>query len=75
MEISLERLRIGQRGIVTCMDVGAAMQNRLQAYGLVPGTGVCCRYRTPDGSVTALELRGTVIALRRHDMRRIRVRC
>lgn len=75
MEMSLDRLRLGQQGVVTCVDTDVALERRLRTFGLIPGTCVYCRYRTPDGSVTALELRGTVIALRRRDMKHIRVRC
>ena len=75
MEMSLDRLRLGQQGVVTCIDTDMALQRRLRAFGLVPGTSVSCRYRTPDGSVTALELRGTVLALRRRDIHHIWVRC
>ena len=49
------------------------MKNRLRAFGMVPGTQVRCRYRRPGGSVTALEFRGAVVALRTRDMARIRV--
>lgn len=71
----LDRLCLGQQGVVEAVDTDAELKSRLQAFGLVPGTCVCCRYRTPDGSVTALEFRGTVIALRTRDVRKIRVCC
>lgn len=73
MEISLDRLGLGRLGIVTHIDTDDYMKNRLRAFGMVPGTQVRCRYRSPGGSVTALEFRGAVVALRTRDMQKIRV--
>ena len=73
MEISLDGLYLGQQGTVTGINTDKILKRRLQAFGLVPGTQVYCRYRTPCGSVTALELRSSVIALRTRDMVNIRV--
>lgn len=71
MEISLDRLGLGRLGIVTHIDTDNYMEKRLRAFGMVPGTGVRCRYRSPGGSVTALEFRGAVVALRTRDMQKI----
>jgi Fe2+ transport system protein FeoA len=75
MDISLDRLCLGQKGIVTHINTENAMKNRLRVFGMVPGTSVCCRYQTPGGSVTALEFRGTVVAMRTKDLKKIRVEC
>ena len=75
MEVSLDQLPLGRQGTITVMDTPPALQKRLYAFGMVPGTCVACRYRTPGGSVTALELRSSVIALRTRDLRNIRVSC
>ncbi len=75
MELTLDSLRLGQRAEVTGLDTAASLTARLRDFGMVPGTQVQCRYRTPGGSVTALEFRGTVVALRTRDMKKIRVRC
>ena len=75
MEISLDRLLPGQQGVVTCIDTDAFLKSRLRAFGMVAGTQVRCSYRSPGGSVTAVEFRGTVVALRTRDMERIRVLC
>jgi ferrous iron transport protein A len=74
MEQSLATLRSGQRGIVTQIKITEPLRGRLYSFGLVEGTEVTVRYRSPDGGVTALVLRGTVIALRTRDIRNIRVR-
>ena len=73
MEISLDGLRIGQWGTVVSIQVPPALEHRLRVFGFVPGTRVYCRYRTPCRRATALELRGSVIALRTRDMQQIRV--
>ena len=73
MEISLDKLGLGRLGVVTHIDTDGYMKNRLRAFGMVPGTSVRCRYRSPGGSVTALEFRGSVVALRTRDLRCIRV--
>lgn len=75
METSLDQIRTGVRAVVTKIEVKAELARRLRDFGLVPGTLVCCRYRSPGGQVTALELRGTVVALRTRDLKRIEVRC
>ena len=73
MEIGLDRLPLGKQGRVICVDTDIHLKRRLRDFGFIPGTLVSGRYRTPDRSVTALEFRGTVVALRTRDMRNIRV--
>lgn len=75
MEISLKELSPGKRAVVTKILMDAAFTKRLRDFGMVPGTSVCCRYRSPGGQVTALALRGAVIALRTRDLAKIRVHC
>ena len=75
MEISLGELKVGQQGIVQRMDTDPLLVQRLRSFGLVQGANVACRYRTPGGSVAALECCGTVVALRSRDVQDIRVRC
>ena len=75
MDITLDQLRPGQQAVVTDLGEDAYLKERLMVYGMVPGTTVGCRYRSPDGSVTSLECRGSVIALRTADMKRIWGRC
>ncbi len=75
MEISLNRLMPGCGGVVTKMECRKTLRHRLWDFGLVPGTLVQCRYRSPDGGLTAIELRGTVLALRTRDLENIRVLC
>ena len=75
METSLDRVGLNGKAVVTAITVKTELARRLRDFGLIPGTQVCCRYRDPSGRVTALELRGTVIALRTRDLKQILVRC
>lgn len=75
MQTTLDRVRPGMRAVVTEIDTPGPLTCRLRDFGMIPGTGVVCRYRSPEGRVTALECRGAVIALRTCDLAKIRVRC
>ena len=73
MEITLDCLCPGMEGVVRDINTEDALRRRLAEFGLVPGTKVRCRYRSPDGGVTAIGLRGAALALRTGDLRRITV--
>ncbi|MCD7859680.1 MAG: ferrous iron transport protein A [Firmicutes bacterium] len=73
MEIPLSRLCPGVWANVTQIRCPQALKCRLRSFGLVPGTGVCVRYRSPEGGVTAIELRQTLIAMRTKDLHRVMV--
>lgn len=72
MDITLDSLRTDKMAVVTQIEADEALKKRLRDYGLVPGTIVRCRYRSPSGSVMALELRGSVVAMRSRDLKGIR---
>ncbi len=74
MEISLTALPPRLWGTVTHIGVPEALEARLTSFGLVPGTKLSPRYLSPDGSVTAVELRGTILALRTKDVKKIWVK-
>lgn len=74
MQTGLNRVRIGKQVTVTELSLDGALRRRLEDFGLVPGTRVCCRYRSPGGQVTAVQCRGAVIALRTRDLADIQVR-
>lgn len=73
MELSLNRLPVGNWGSVVAIDTGKAMQERLKDFGLIPGTRVCRRFCSPHGDVTAIAFRGSLLALRTRDLKKIRV--
>ena len=74
MEFWLDSLTPGMQAVVTRIACPEALARRLADFGLVEGTNVTCRYRSPGGSVFALELRGTVLAIRKSDLRQIAAR-
>lgn len=74
MEISLDRLRPGMNAQVTEIACKPALCKRMADFGLVEGTKLECCYRSGDGGVVALRLRGSTIAIRRGDLRRCRGR-
>ena len=74
MEMYLDRLEPGLRVVVTQIKSPEPLRCRLRDFGMIPGTELRICYRSPDGGVTALELRGTVIALRTCELKKIRVR-
>lgn len=74
MVLPLDQVCTGVWGYVLKIDTDDHLQQRLRDFGLVPGTRVRCRFASPAGDVIAIELRGSVLALRRRDLHRIRVR-
>lgn len=74
METTLDRVHPGMEATVAHISAEEPLRRRLADFGLVPGTAVQCRYRSPGGDVTAIALRGSVIALRTRDLAKIAVR-
>ena len=74
MVLPLDQLCTGVWGQVITIDTTSQLRQRLQDFGMIPGTRVCRRYASPAGDVIAIELRGSILALRRGDTHRIRVR-
>lgn len=73
MILPLDQVCAGVWARVMDIDTSAHLRHRLRDFGLVPGTQVRCRYAGPGGYIVAVELRGSVLALRKRDLRRIRV--
>ena len=73
MVVTLDQVCMGVWSRVIGIDVGGPLCRRLRDFGMVPGTWVRRRYCSPGGDVVAVELRGSVLALRKADLRRIRV--
>ena len=64
---SLDRLGDGQSAYVVRVEAEPAMGRRLLDMGLIPGTRVTCRGRSPAGDPAAYLIRGAVVALRTRD--------
>ena len=75
METQLAQVKLNVPTQVLHIQEDGDLRKRLRDFGLVPGTQVICRYRSPGGFVTALEFRDTVIALRKNDLKKIQVEC
>ena len=73
MRGSLDKLPLKIPGTVVSMGCPEALRRRLEDFGLVPGTEVTMRYRSPDGGVAALECRGAVLAMRTRDLKGVGV--
>ena len=68
MEITLDHLRPGMGATVVQIGTKEVLRRRLQDFGFVPGTLVRCCYRSPNADVFAIGFRGSILALRRHDL-------
>ena len=73
MNTVLSMLQPGESCTVLKVGVSGALGRRLRDFGLISGTKVVCCYQSPDTSVAAYEVRGSVLALRRKDLTLIRV--
>ena len=74
MILPLDQVCCSKWACVIDVDAQPQFRQRLRDFGLVPGTHVRRRYGSPGGHVIAIELRGSVLALRKSDLRRIQVR-
>ena len=74
MEVSLDKLTVGVPATVVHVGCSGALCKRLGDFGLIPGTVVMTRYRSPGGGVTALECRGAVLAMRTKDLKGVLVK-
>ena len=70
-EITLSCLLPHEAAMVQAVNVYG---RRLRDLGLLPGTTVVCAQIAPSGSPMAFRINGALIALRREDCRRIRVK-
>jgi ferrous iron transport protein A len=71
MEITLDQLCLEQKAVVTRIETSQHLRMRLRDFGMIPGTKVRCRCFSPNGFAVALEVRGSVLALRSRDLRGI----
>ncbi len=74
MEISLDRLRDGEAGVVERLELEGPTKRRLIEMGITPGTRVRVLKRAPLGDPIEIFLRRYSLTLRAEDARRIFVR-
>lgn len=68
---TLDQLGRGDRAVVTGVNIDGAERRRLMDLGLVPGTEIGVEMTSPLGDPTAYLVRGSVLALRRAQARKI----
>ncbi len=68
---SLDCLEIGQKCLVTDLHATSTQRRRMLDLGLVPGTYVQALHKSPSGDPVAYYIRGSVIALRLEDAKKV----
>lgn len=72
--ISLNKLPLNQRGIVTELNCNSSIKRRFLDLGLVPGTYITPVFTSPFGEPIAYEFRSTLISIRNDDSMLIKVK-
>lgn len=73
MVCSLERVPLGRWSRVVAIETSSDLTQRLRDFGLVRHTQVRRVFTSPHADVTAIAFRGSMLAVRTRDLRRIRV--
>lgn len=69
--MTLDKLPVGQSGVISAVGGEGALRCRLLDMGLIPGTTVTVRKVAPMGDPLELFLRGYALTLRMADARQI----
>jgi ferrous iron transport protein A len=72
-ETTLDQVPLGELVAVIDVDASAALAERLEDLGFLPGTPVAVRRRAPLGDPRVYELRGSQLCLRSSEARAVRV--
>ncbi len=70
----LTKLSIGKKAEITKLIATGKKRRRLLDLGLIPGTEIISKRRSPSGDPTAYLFRGTIIALRSEETNLIYVK-
>lgn len=73
-QIRLDVLSPGQHAFIDDITAQGETRRRFQELGFTPGASVTCLMRAPSGDPAAYRIRSAVIALRREDAKKIRLR-
>lgn len=71
--MTLDELKIGQKGKIHAVGGEGALRNRLIDMGLIPRTEVVLKKVAPMGDPMEIRLRGYELTLRREDAAKITV--
>ena len=74
MELTLEKLKDGEKGVVERLTLAGPTKRRLIEMGITPGTEVRVLKRAPLGDPIEIYLRRYTLTLRAEDARNIYVR-
>lgn len=70
--LSLASLRVGERGVVSHIAADAPqLQQKLLAMGLTPNCEVSIQRIAPLGDPLAVQVRGTLLSLRKTDAEKV----
>ncbi|MDO4482639.1 MAG: FeoA family protein [Bacillota bacterium] len=70
-QVPMSRLRVGEKGKIIFLEATGSLRRRMQDLGFYDGTVVESLHRSPSGDPAAYSVRGTVIALRDEDAKKI----
>lgn len=73
MKTTLDRLQEGECARILSLHLRGAMRRRLLDFGMIEGSVIRCLRVGPSGDPVIYFVRGTMLALRRQDGRRIAV--
>ncbi len=65
--MTLDKLPVGETGVIAAVGGQGALRRRLLDMGLTPGTRVTLHKMAPMGDPVELELRGYSLTLRKED--------
>lgn len=71
--MTLDLLKIGETARVIAVNCEGFLRTRFADLGLLPGTAIRAMMRSPLGDPVAYEVRGSLIAIRFEDAKRIEV--
>ena len=69
--MTLNDLKVGQRGVITAVGGEGALRLRLLDMGLIPKTRVRVQKVAPMGDPIQIQIRGYELTIRREDAQRI----
>ena len=72
--ITLSDLEPGQKAEIVALGLSGSIRRRLQDIGAIEGTKVECLFKSPMKDPVAYQIRGSVIALRHEDAKKIKIK-
>ena len=74
LDMTLDKLKIGQKATITSVGGDGALRCRLLDMGLIPKTAVTLQKVAPMGDPIEILIRGYELTLRKEDAEKIEVR-